>query len=112
MSEIQPAMIDIPIYKQTGSYAREHNELPQFRVSNLANIACRYAIDKSISDHFDGMHLNAPHETLPALVYKAPRLTARPATSILFSSFFLRTISGLIYIHEPVIRRLLKHRFS
>ena len=58
MSEIQPAMIDIPIYKQTGSYAREHNELPQFRESNLANIACRYAIDKSISDHFDGMHLN------------------------------------------------------
>ena len=58
MSEIQPAMIDIPIYKQTGSYAREHNELPQFRESNLANIACRYAIDKSISDHFDGMYLN------------------------------------------------------
>ena len=58
MSEIQPAMIDIPIYKQTGSYAREHNELPQFRKSNLANIACRYAIDKSISDHFDGMYLN------------------------------------------------------
>lgn len=58
MSEIHPAMIDIPIYKQTGSYAREHNELPQFRESNLANIACRYAIDKAISDHFDGMHLN------------------------------------------------------
>ena len=58
MSEIQPAMIDIPIYKQTGTYAREHNELPQFHESNLANIACRYAIDKAVADHFDGMRLN------------------------------------------------------
>lgn len=59
MPEKQHTMLDIPIYKQTGSYAKEHNELPQFRNSNLANIACRYAIDKAIDDHFDGMHLDA-----------------------------------------------------
>lgn len=59
MPEKQHAMLDIPIYKQTGSYAKEHNELPQFRNSDLANIACRYAIDKAIDDNFDGMHLNA-----------------------------------------------------
>lgn len=58
MSEIQPAMIDIPIYAHTATYAREHNELPQFRKSNLAHIACCNAIDKAVADHFDGIRLN------------------------------------------------------
>lgn len=49
----------IPVYPHTGAYASDHGELPQFRESNLANIACRSAIDLEIRKHFDGMHLDS-----------------------------------------------------
>ena len=49
----------IPVYRQTGMYAREHGELDQFRQSNVANIACRAAIEKAITENFDGMRLRA-----------------------------------------------------
>ena len=52
-------MKQIPVYRQTGMYAREHGELEQFRQSNVANIACRAAIEKAITENFDGMRLRA-----------------------------------------------------
>ena len=52
-------MKQIPVYRQTGMYAREHGELEQFRQSNVANIACRAAIEKAIAESFDDMRLNA-----------------------------------------------------
>ena len=52
-------MKQIPVYRQTGMYAREHGELDQFRQSNVANIACRAAIEKAIAENFDGMRLGA-----------------------------------------------------
>lgn len=52
-------MKQIPVYRQTGMYAREHGELDQFRKSNVANIACRAAIEKAIAENFDGMRLKA-----------------------------------------------------
>ena len=52
-------MKQIPVYRQTGMYAREHGELEQFRQSNVANIACRAAIERAIAENFDGMRLNA-----------------------------------------------------
>lgn len=36
----------------------QHDELEYYRSSNLANIACRSEIERSIAAHFDGMHLN------------------------------------------------------
>lgn len=50
-------MKQISVYRQTGMYAREHGELEQFRQSNVANIACRTAIEKAIAENFDGMRL-------------------------------------------------------
>ncbi len=50
-------MNKIPIYRQTSEYAREHGELEQFRNSNVANIACRAAIEEAIRNNFDGMYL-------------------------------------------------------
>lgn len=50
-------MKSLPIYRQTGMYAREHCELDQFRTSNVANIACRAAIEEAIRENFDGMYL-------------------------------------------------------
>ncbi len=48
-----------PIYRQTGQYAREHGEREQYKASNLANIACRVAIEEAIRANFDGMNLKA-----------------------------------------------------
>ena len=52
-------MKQIPVYRQTGLYAREHGELEQFRQSSVANVACRAAIEKAIAENFDGMRLKA-----------------------------------------------------
>ena len=52
-------MKQIPVYRQTGMYARENGELEQFRQSNVANIACRAAIEKAIAENFDGMRIRA-----------------------------------------------------
>lgn len=50
----------IPLYRQTADYARERGELESFRHhSNVANIACRAAIEEAIRDGFDGMRLQA-----------------------------------------------------
>lgn len=52
-------MKSIPVYPHTGAYASEHGELSQFRESNLANIACRSAIDLEIRRNFDGISSTA-----------------------------------------------------
>ena len=49
----------IPLYQQSGEYARDHGELDAFRASRKANVACRGAIETAISEGFDGMHLTA-----------------------------------------------------
>ena len=49
----------IPLYQQSGEYAREHGELDAFRASRKANEACKEAIEAAIRDGFDGMHLRA-----------------------------------------------------
>lgn len=55
----QEATRTIPLYQQSGEYAREHGELDAFRASRKANEACKDAIETAIRDGFDGMHLRA-----------------------------------------------------
>ena len=55
----QEATRAIPLYQQSGEFAREHGELEAFRASRKANIACRDAIETAIREGFDGMHLTA-----------------------------------------------------
>ena len=45
------------IYRNSGSYAREHGEIEKWRESKAANIACRDAIDKAVVENYDGAHL-------------------------------------------------------
>ena len=45
------------IYRNSGSYAREHGEIEKWRESKAANIACRDAIDKAVAENYDGSHL-------------------------------------------------------
>ena len=67
-------MKQIPVYMQTGMYAREHGELDQFRQSNVANIACRAAIEKAIAENFDGMRLRSDAAELVLSEFGAERV--------------------------------------
>ena len=51
---ILPAMDDTAVYPHTAAYAREHNELPQYRESLRSNIACKEAIEKAVSENYHG----------------------------------------------------------
>ena len=51
-------MNDTYLYPYSAAEARERNELPLWRESHKANIACRNAIEDTIRQNFDGMHLN------------------------------------------------------
>lgn len=50
--EAKLALLQLPVYPYPASYAREHDELEQYRASHKANIACRDAIDTAVSDHY------------------------------------------------------------
>ena len=45
-------------YPYSAAEARKRNELSLWRESHKANIACRNAIEDTIRQNFDGMHLN------------------------------------------------------
>lgn len=49
----------VPLYRQSGEYAREHGELDAFRASRQANVACKEAIETAIRAGYDGRHLTA-----------------------------------------------------
>ncbi len=44
-------MNNISVYRYPGSYAELHNELPLYRESKNANIACRDTIEQAIKSH-------------------------------------------------------------
>ena len=52
------ALRETPLYTQSGTYAYEHGELEQYRVSNEANMACKKAIESAISTHYSGFCLD------------------------------------------------------
>ena len=43
---------DTPLYRHDAAYAREHGELPLYRESYQANIACKEAIEEAISENY------------------------------------------------------------
>ena len=51
-------MNDTYLYPYSSAEARERNELSLWRESHKANIACRNAIEDTIRQNFDGMHLH------------------------------------------------------
>lgn len=42
----------IPLYRQSATYAHEHNELDAYRASRQANIACKEAIEDAIRENY------------------------------------------------------------
>ena len=51
---ILPAKDDTDVYPHTAAYAKEHGELPQYRESLQANIACKEAIEKAVNENYHG----------------------------------------------------------
>ena len=46
-----------PVYKYPAAYARENNELEQYRASYKANVACKEAIETAIRDNYSDNRL-------------------------------------------------------
>lgn len=51
-------MKNVPLYKYPFSYAVEHQELDQYRLSNTANSRCRDAIEAAIRENYRDNRLN------------------------------------------------------
>ena len=49
---------DTPVYPHSAAYAREHEELPLYRESYLANVACKEAIEGAVSNHYANNRLD------------------------------------------------------
>ena len=49
---------NIPLYLHDGGYAREHDELPQYRESYKANVACKEALESAINSNYHDNCLN------------------------------------------------------
>ena len=65
-------MKNIPVYKHTAAYAREHDELAAYRASNQANTACKEAIETAIRDHYRDNRLKYSgllYPTMPAISF-------------------------------------------
>ena len=60
------AIRDTPVYRESLQYAVDHDEKNAFFDSHRCNVECRRAIEKAISDHFDGLSLqqDAPNAVL------------------------------------------------
>jgi hypothetical protein len=43
---------DAPLYIYPAEYAREHDEMSQYRASNKANSACKKALEEAINDNY------------------------------------------------------------
>ena len=50
--------IQIPLYRETAAYAREHDELDAYRTSFQANVACKQAIEKAINANYHDNRLD------------------------------------------------------
>jgi len=71
-----------PVYPHNTVYAREHGELEQWRASLKANIVCRDALEKVISDGWDGMHITGEAVKTALAAFGAERVSCVLAATI------------------------------
>ncbi len=71
-----------PLYLQTAKYANENYEMIAYRNSHKANTDCKQAIDKAITENFDGMHLKEGFEDELIQKYGMERVAFVVATTI------------------------------
>ena len=58
LEEQRLALLQLPVYKETAAYARDHGELDQWRASHRANTSCRDAIEDAIAANYKDNRLN------------------------------------------------------
>ena len=51
-------MKNIPVYRHSAAYAVEHGELEAYKMSHVAGVACRDAIEKAIEKHYNDNRLS------------------------------------------------------
>ena len=74
-NHILPAMDTTPLYPHTATFARFNDELPQYRESLKANIACKEAIEKAINDNYYDWRLDTQFaEKLVAAQFPVERI--------------------------------------
>ena len=61
-SAVMSGETKMPVYLKTSQYALEHGEFEQYQTSRRLTEECRNAIDKAISENYDGMHLQSGFE--------------------------------------------------
>ena len=61
-SAVMSGQTKMPVYLKTSHYALEHGEFEQYQASRRLTEECRNAIDKAISENYDGMHLQTGFE--------------------------------------------------
>lgn len=59
IKEQAEALRSLPVYTETGAYAREHGEREQYQQSMNANVMCRTAIEDAIHEHYNDNHLDS-----------------------------------------------------
>ena len=87
--EVKPmkAAVTVPVYYESGAYARDHKELELFRSSHMENINCKKAVEASIAHHFDGMRLNKSAVTEVLDQYGPERLSLVLASTVQIKSW-------------------------
>lgn len=81
------AAVTVPVYYESGAYARDHKELELFRSSHMENINCRKAVESSIARNFDGMRLNKSAVTEVLDQYGPERLSLVLAATVQVKSW-------------------------
>ena len=86
---------DTPLYRHDAAYAREHDELQQYRISFQANIACKEAIEKAINGNYKDSCLDtkAVTEALSA-DFSADRIAYVLANTVQFKDWDGRISQG------------------
>ena len=61
-SAVLSGQTKLPVYLKTSQYALEHGEFEQYQSSRRLTEECRNAIDRAISENYDGLHLQRGFE--------------------------------------------------
>ncbi len=62
-SAVLSGQTKLSVYLKTSQYALEHGEFEQYQTSRRLTEECRNAIDRAISENYDGLHLQRGFET-------------------------------------------------
>jgi len=52
IEDTRDALRNLPVYTHAAAYAREHDEIEQYRQSHRTNVQCKDAIEEAIAEHY------------------------------------------------------------